>query len=976
MKKLNFIVFFIFFLISIFDITAQKNVKALQEQCPVKTDKTNLSGEKAIWDILLEFETTSSSQGGVATDGKYIYTSSFSTDMFRKFELDGTFIEEFSIPGVPKVGCLTYDGTFFYGARGPIENGIFMLDLENHVLVSTVSVSAPSIVGLGHISFDPELDGGNGGFWTGYWAELAAVDMNGNEIIANVVTTMPGIAGTAYDNITDPANPCLFCFQQTGSSNLEITRFDINTHTFSDVLHVATDISGPSGGSSNSVASGMNSFVNSNGKLVLLGLIDCFPGNEMIFEYEISNNLSYTNDVSIESLISPVTSSNLTANEDVTVRILNNGTASVSGFDIQYTINDGIVTYGPFSKTISGSINPGDFVNITFDEQADLSNSGTEYTIVITSLLSGDENNENDILTKSVTNIAGMYCDASGGSSASSEHISNVSIGSVSNSSGADHYADYSDDTNLFIYLESGVAAQLTVTNGHGYNANNCAVWIDWNNNGDFYNTGENVFVSAMGQGPYITDITAPGTALQGTNLRMRIRIDYNQPNPDPCGSTSFGEVEDYTIIVVPEGAYGGTAVAEPVAICTSGTTDLNLLGWQGDDMQWQNSSDGNTWADISGAVTPAYTTSTLNSDTYFRAQVNKSGFSSEYSNVLLVSISTPPVSGTASVDNDNVCEGDMVTVTLTGYTGDIQWQNSSDGTTWSDNIGFNDETEISYPLNENIYYRAEVSTPGCNSAYSNSEFITVNDAPENGTATVDDSNICTGSSATITLTGSTGDIQWQNSADGIIWTDITGANSAIYDTENLTETTYYKAILTLGQCDANSNRIIITTVENPIADFSYTANNQEITFTNTSSEATSYNWDFGDGNSSTEENPVYTYSASDTYTIILTASNGICSDDNYSEDITVNYIGVENIDAKGIIVYPNPVYDVLNVISQNNNIQNIKLFNNAGELVFEEYVFKKENIINISDYKSGIYLLQVNEGKMTYYKRVIIISK
>jgi hypothetical protein len=361
---------------------------------------------------------------------------------------------------------------------------------------------------------------------------------------------MPGIAGTAYDGITDPDNPGLFCFQQTGSTNLEITKYDINSETFSEVLHVATDIPGPSGGSSNSVASGLNSFINNDGKLVLLGLIDCFPGNEMVFQYEISNAAVYTNDISVQALVTPSSGDDLSENEEVTVKLLNNGTVMQSGFDIQYTFDDGSGAQGPYTKTVTETIEPGEFLEVIFDEQADLSLPGMDYTFVITSFLPGDENSANDELTKVVTNTAGLFCFASGGSNASAEYISKVTIGDVSNTSSADNYADYTGNSEHHIYIEQGVATQLSIKLANGYNADIGAVWVDWNGNGDFYDAGDEVYVSDFGPGPYVTDITAPEDALLNANLRMRIRLDYNQPEPDPCGSTSFGEVEDYTVIV------------------------------------------------------------------------------------------------------------------------------------------------------------------------------------------------------------------------------------------------------------------------------------------------------------------------------------------------------------------------------------------------------------------------------------------
>ncbi len=62
-----------------------------------------------------------------------------------------------------------------------------------------------------------------------------------------------------------------------------------------------------------------------------------------------------------------------------------------------------------------------------------------------------------------------------------------------------------------------------------------------------------------------------------------------------------------------------------------------------------------------------------------------------------------------------------------------------------------------------------------------------------------------------------------------------------------------------------------------PIASFQYEVDPVEfltVTFTNFSQNATEYAWDFGDENTSSEENPTYTYAAGGTYTVTLTASD------------------------------------------------------------------------------------------------------
>ncbi|MEP7167881.1 MAG: PKD domain-containing protein [Bacteroidota bacterium] len=67
-------------------------------------------------------------------------------------------------------------------------------------------------------------------------------------------------------------------------------------------------------------------------------------------------------------------------------------------------------------------------------------------------------------------------------------------------------------------------------------------------------------------------------------------------------------------------------------------------------------------------------------------------------------------------------------------------------------------------------------------------------------------------------------------------------------------------------------------------------AYNNTITFTNTTTGAVTYTWDFGDGNSSTSQNPTYSYTNSGTFTVKLIATNGFgCN----SIAIQTNYITI-----------------------------------------------------------------------------------
>jgi len=80
------------------------------------------------------------------------------------------------------------------------------------------------------------------------------------------------------------------------------------------------------------------------------------------------------------------------------------------------------------------------------------------------------------------------------------------------------------------------------------------------------------------------------------------------------------------------------------------------------------------------------------------------------------------------------------------------------------------------------------------------------------------------------------------------------------------------------------------TNTADPVASFQYevsATNYLEVTFTNFSQNATSYNWDFGDGESSTDQNPVHVYAAAGDYSVVLTATNDSKSV-NFSKALTL----------------------------------------------------------------------------------------
>ncbi|WP_163833797.1 choice-of-anchor B family protein [Spartinivicinus ruber] len=136
------------------------------------------------------------------------------------------------------------------------------------------------------------------------------------------------------------------------------------------------------------------------------------------------------------------------------------------------------------------------------------------------------------------------YCEASG-NNASEEWVSSVKIASFTNSSDSKRYSDF---TNKVINLEKGKSAVELTPDFSGIRYNEYwKIWIDLNKDGDFEDTGEQVFSSNHATSSTVKgELMIPDSAKSG-KTRLRVVMRYNAV-PNACGSFNYGEVEDYTV--------------------------------------------------------------------------------------------------------------------------------------------------------------------------------------------------------------------------------------------------------------------------------------------------------------------------------------------------------------------------------------------------------------------------------------------
>ena len=210
---------------------------------------------------------------------------------------------------------------------------------------------------------------------------------------------------------------------------------------------------------------------------------------------------------------------------------------SASSYTLQYRV-DGTSTWT--SNSLSG----------TSSSISGLSAS-TTYQYRVRSVCSSSQSSYSSIASFTTSPSGGgggsspNYCTSSGGTQY--EFIDEVGIGSTYKLTGDD--GGYGDYTNFTFSVDAGNSYTLTIY--PDANATEIFVaWIDFNQDGDFTDSNEEVFYTSSRRTRVRGTISIPSSALSG-NTRMRVAMKYaNDGEPTSCENFTYGEVEDYTISI------------------------------------------------------------------------------------------------------------------------------------------------------------------------------------------------------------------------------------------------------------------------------------------------------------------------------------------------------------------------------------------------------------------------------------------
>ncbi len=311
---------------------------------------------------------------------------------------------------------------------------------------------------------------------------------------------------------------------------------------------------------------------------------------------------------------------------------------------------------------------------------------------------------------------------------------------------------------------------------------------------------------------------------------------------------------------------------------------------------QWQSSTDDITYTDIAGATSLSYQPGLLTTPTYYH--LNQICICGTVTTATIF-VDVHPDYNVGSISGDQtICYNTVPTAILgtapTGGDGTYtyQWQSSTNNVTFLDIPG---ATQIDYQsgaLTTTTYFRqVQSSGSGCGIENTNTVTVTVYNEFLPGNAT-GNQTICFNTIPTLPLhgtvpTGADGiySYQWEKSQAGGPYTPIGGATSLDYSEPNALQTTTNYRLMQTSGCGSIYTNIVTITVNDPpnvvaVSNISSVCVNNEVTFSGFSTDNVTWMWDFGDGTTSTDQNPPpHTYTIFGNYLVTLTVTDVIgCS--------------------------------------------------------------------------------------------------
>jgi PKD repeat protein len=193
---------------------------------------------------------------------------------------------------------------------------------------------------------------------------------------------------------------------------------------------------------------------------------------------------------------------------------------------------------------------------------------------------------------------------------------------------------------------------------------------------------------------------------------------------------------------------------------------------------------------------------------------------------------------------------------------------------------------------------------------------------------------------------------------------------------------------------------VVVPVNDPPTAGFAVTKANNTVTFTDQSNDSrdpegaiVEWLWDFGDGNTSTEQNPVHVYTAINTYTVTLSVKDNSNATAITTQNVQItNLVGIaseiaipEKFELSQNFPNPfNPMTTIRYALPEKANVR-LTIYNMLGKEVrtlvneFEEAGYKSVIWDGLDQYgrslSTGVYIYRIQAGDFTQTRKMVFMK-